>query len=151
MQETMVYDQQDAQQAGIELREFHRFHLPIFSKHACCRLQLMSVETLREFKRLGRTTVLKKHLVIKKKGCVENRRRKGIKIDVLRLRARESSRRAASSLGLDYNPFSYSQHVRERAPIKKSTRHLSEIFLESHQQPVKSCFPCQRYQSCPLL
>jgi hypothetical protein len=64
MQETMVYDQQGAQQAEIELKVFDRFHLPIFSKQACCRLQLMSVETLREFKRLGRTTALKTHLAI---------------------------------------------------------------------------------------
>jgi hypothetical protein len=83
MQEAMVYDQQDAQQADIELNVFHRFHLPIFSKQTRCRLQLMSVETLQEFKRLGRTTVLKKHLVIKKKGCAENHRRKGFKIDFL--------------------------------------------------------------------
>jgi hypothetical protein len=43
----------------------------------------MSVETLPEFKRPGRTIVLKRHLVIKKKGYAENCRRKGVKIDFL--------------------------------------------------------------------
>jgi hypothetical protein len=67
----------------------------------------MSVEMLRKFKRLGRTTVLKKHLLVKR-GCAEDRLLKGVKIGFLGLRARESRPRAVSSLGLDYDPFSYS-------------------------------------------